>query len=149
MHSESNSELLQAVADEPIRVVLVDDSPFTLASLRYFLGGLGRFVVVGEGKDGLTGLDLASRLQPDLVITDVQMPGLDGLELVERLRQLEPTVRTIVISSNQGEAWHRCSASSGADAFVTKGLLAKELPAVLEALFPVRQGLGSRSPVQV
>lgn len=71
------------------KVVIIDDEPWT----RDVILRLGRWSelgleVVGEASDGKTGLALVQRLCPDVVITDVKMPGIDGIELVERLRRI-------------------------------------------------------------
>jgi DNA-binding NarL/FixJ family response regulator len=91
--------------------------------------------VVGEAADGREGLALATRLQPDLVITDVHMPGIAGLELVELLRVKYPAMRSIVTSTDDAPTLRAASLRHGADAFVAKGRLLEELPLILKRLF--------------
>jgi DNA-binding NarL/FixJ family response regulator len=119
-----------------ISVVLVDDSPLAMAALVRWLHKHLPLHIVGEAEDGLKGLDLISRLQPDLVITDLQMPGLDGLELVERLRLNYPQMRLIVASSDETPAILDASLRRGANAFIPKNRLPEELAATLLRLFP-------------
>ena len=119
-----------------ISVVLVDDSALALAALVRWLHKFLPLQIVGEAEDGLKGLNLISRLQPDLVITDLQMPGLDGLELVERLRLNYPQMRLIVTSSDGSPMTHDASLRFGANAFIPKSRLPEELPATLLRLFP-------------
>ena len=75
---------------------------------------------------------------PDLVITDVEMPDGDGLEVVRILRDQVPAVKVIVISANTGKGYERLARGEGATAFIPKAQLS------LEALFQVLLGEGSR-----
>ncbi len=71
---------------EPIKALIVDDEKLAREELRYHLESLGgKIEVIGEARDGLSALDLVHRLRPDLVFLDVQMPGMDGFGVVERL----------------------------------------------------------------
>ncbi|MFQ6111149.1 MAG: LytR/AlgR family response regulator transcription factor, partial [Nitrospinota bacterium] len=71
---------------EPLKALIVDDEKLARDELRYHLEALGEKVeVVGEARDGLSALDLVHKLRPDLVFLDVQMPGMDGFGVVERL----------------------------------------------------------------
>jgi DNA-binding NarL/FixJ family response regulator len=119
-----------------VRVVLVDDCTRFRDALARWLGLHTQARVTGQAGNGTDGFALAARLQPDLVITDFQMPGVDGLELVEMLRQEYPAMRTILTSAQDGPALRASSRRRGADAFVLKQRLAEELPRLLTRLFP-------------
>ena len=69
----------------PLRVLIVDDEPLARARARRLLGKIGDVEVVGEAANGREALDLVESLQPDLVLLDIQMPGLDGLRVLEAL----------------------------------------------------------------
>jgi two-component system, response regulator YesN len=92
--------------------------------------------ITGQAENGPEGLALASRLQPDLVITDLQMPGLNGLQLVERLRHLYPAMRSLVTSVYDSPTCQAASVRHGADAFIGKRRLLEEFPRLLASLFP-------------
>jgi two-component system chemotaxis response regulator CheB len=81
----------------PIRVLLVDDSPSVVASMRRLLAQAPDIQVVGSAKDGLEALDLVTRLSPQVVCTDLRMPGLDGLGLTEAIMATDP--RPILVVS--------------------------------------------------
>ena len=81
-----------------IRVVVADDHPIVRQGLRTLLEGDGGCVVVGEATDGLTALDLVHQQQPEVVILDLQMPDLGGLEVARRLRTTVPATKVIILS---------------------------------------------------
>ena len=91
--------------------------------------------VVGVAENGLRGFALAEQLQPDLVITDLQMPQVDGFQLVELLRQNYPAIRSILISARDGPLLEASSLQHGANAFISKSNLPEELPLLVTRLF--------------
>jgi DNA-binding NarL/FixJ family response regulator len=119
-----------------IRVVLVDDSALAMTFLVHVMETFPRVQIAGQAEDGLDGFALAARLMPDLVITDLQMPGRDGFQLVALLRQTHPTMRSIITSVQEGPTLHAASLQHGADAFISKRCLLDELPNQLDRLFP-------------
>ncbi len=119
-----------------IRVIIIDDSAMARTSLARLLQTRFALRIVGQAEDGLNGLALVERLEPDLVVTDLHMPGLDGLQLVELLRQKFPAIRSIITSDHDGPVVQAISRRQGADAFITKQHLAEELPCLLRRLFP-------------
>jgi DNA-binding NarL/FixJ family response regulator len=117
-------------------VLLVDDCASALSALGNLLGFYGHLRIAGQAENGRDGLALAERLQPDLVITDLDMPTLNGLQLVELLRQRHPTIKSIIISALDCPAFEATSLRHGADGFIAKQRLAGELPHLLSRLFP-------------
>ena len=80
-------------------VVLIDDEASILELERALLEGDGRFVVVGEGGDGSAAVKLARTLQPDVIVLDVLMPGMDGWEALPLIKRVSPSTCVIVISA--------------------------------------------------
>ena len=119
-----------------IRVVLVDDSALAMTFLVRVLEAFPRVQIAGQAGDGLDGFALAAKLQPDLVITDLQMPGRDGFQLVKLLRQTYQAIRSIINSAHDGPTCHAASLQHGADAFISKRCLFDEFPRLLKRLFP-------------
>ena len=95
--------------------------------------------------DGEDGLQLARTLQPDIVFTDLDMPGRNGLEVVQTLRRETPAMKLVVISVHEGDVWKNLSLSHGADAFVSKSELAETLPGLMGELF--EPSTGPRQPL--
>lgn len=120
------------------RVILADDAGEFRDWLRSLLEGSSRFTVVGEAQTGSEAVKLAGSLMPDLVITDVDMPDGDGLEVVRILREQVPAVQVIVVSANTGKGYERMAREEGAAAFIPKAQLS------LEALSQVLLGEGSQ-----
>jgi DNA-binding NarL/FixJ family response regulator len=124
----------------PLTVVVVDDEPDYRQIVRSLLLGLPDVVsIVGEAADGQEGLAVVLRERPDIVVTDLMMPGLNGVDLTRRIRQELPQTRIILISSYPEDAYRLMASDSGADAFVNKRVL-------YDALLPAVRDLVSRIP---
>ncbi|HZT66613.1 MAG TPA: response regulator transcription factor [Acidimicrobiales bacterium] len=111
-------------------MLLVDDEPDVRRMLAFFLESLG-FRVIGEAGDGDRALELLGSLQPDAVILDLQMAGLDGFEALPRVRRLAPETRIVVYSGHIPPGVDELAAALGADAVVRKGSPLAEVEAAL------------------
>jgi CheY-like chemotaxis protein len=120
-----------------IRTFLAEDSPLLMMLLARIVSKNQRVFIVGAATDGRKALGNASTLQPDLVITDLHMPGMDGAEVTRRLKQLpNPPIIFVVTSDDTPEARAR-SMAAGADAFLVKaGNLAPRLLSAIQEFFP-------------
>ena len=128
-----------------INLVLVDDSPLVLSSLAHLLRRSLPLQIAAQAENGLEGFALAAELQPDLVIADVRMPGLGGLQFVKLLRYHYPAIRSILTSTHDGATLRAACLRHGADAFITKQRLPDELPPLLKRLFLETP----KSPIQI
>lgn len=104
----------------PIRVLIVDDQESFRAVLRMVVDMVDGFEVTGEAHDGESGVALADELAPDLVLMDVQMPGIDGLEATRRLTAAHNDIRVIVLSTYHADEYETPALEAGAIAFVSK-----------------------------
>lgn len=125
-----------------IRTIIVEDSPVAMQALANLLETHPFVQCVGSAGDDNEGLKLIEKHQPDLVLVDMEMPGLGGLALVEMLRRKFPGMRLVVVSTHEGFVWQQLSQTRGADAFVTKRRLHTEFPELLQRLFPKPAALG-------
>lgn len=107
-------------ADGPVRVLLVDDDPLVRSALSLMLGGRDDVVVVGEAGDGLEGLDAADRLRPHVVLMDIRMPRLDGLEATRRLHERPDPPHVIVLTTFDADEHVVGALAAGADGFLLK-----------------------------
>jgi DNA-binding NarL/FixJ family response regulator len=103
----------------PIRVAISDDHPVVRQGLRSFLEAQG-FEVVGEAADGDEAVRLVERTQPDVLLTDVVMPGVDGIEAIRRLRAAGSTVGILVLTSFSGAEQVIPAIQAGADGYMLK-----------------------------
>ena len=101
------------------RIVIVDDDSSFLATVRQLLEAEG-FVVVGEALTGLDGVALAAELQPDLVLVDVNLPDIDGFEVVERIARGDDAPPVVITSIRSADDFGGLIEESRARAFVTK-----------------------------
>jgi DNA-binding NarL/FixJ family response regulator len=102
-----------------IRVLLVDDQPTIRQGLRLHLTTESDISIAGEAGDGPTAIELATSLEPDVVVMDISMPGMDGFEAARQIRRL--SLSGIVMLSLHDDATSRARAvSAGANAFVSK-----------------------------
>ncbi len=117
-----------------LRVLLADDHTLVRAGLRKLLESMPEVEVVGEADDGLALLQRAQELQPNLVLMDIAMPGLNGLETTARLTKALPDVRVVILSMHQNEEYVRQALRNGAAAYLLKDAAPLELELALKAV---------------
>jgi two-component system, NarL family, response regulator NreC len=120
-----------------VRVLLADDHPIVLHGLRRLLESKPDFLVVGETGDGLEVLPLAERTNPDVLIVDLMMPGLNGLEVIRQVCQRLPGSRVIVLSMHKDDGYVVQALRNGASGYVIKDTGPIEL---VDAIHQVMQG---------
>lgn len=118
-----------------MRIVLAEDHQVLREGLRVLLEAQPDFEVVGETGDGLEALALVERLSPDVLVVDVGMPSLDGVEVTRRVGKTHPGTRTVVLSMYSSEALVLNALRGGASAYVLKG------SSVAEVVHAIRQAL--------
>jgi len=110
-----------------IAVLIADDHPVVRHGLRTFLETQEDLGVVGEAADGAEAVELAERLLPDVVLMDVVMPGLDGVEATRRVRGLSPSTKVIVLTSFDDDEKVFPSIKAGAAGYLLKDVHPQEL----------------------
>lgn len=113
--------------DGPIRLVLVDDHPVFLEGLAEALGRQRDLVVVGQGADGADALPLWERHRPDVLLLDLAMSGVDGLEALARLRERHPEARVLMLTSSDDGDEALAALDGGAAGYITKSARYEEL----------------------
>jgi DNA-binding NarL/FixJ family response regulator len=107
-------------AATPIRVLVVDDHAGVRAALVDLLGETGGIAVVGEATDGRDALDLAARLHPDVVLMDVSMPDMSGIDATRVLTRQRPGIHVLMLSSDGRCSVVRAAREAGAVGFLVK-----------------------------
>lgn len=118
----------------PIRVLLADDHTLVRAGIRGLLEGLADVDVVGEAGDGQEALRLAEELRPDVVLLDVGMPGLNGLEVAGRLAAFDSSIRVIILSMHTSEEYVLRALRAGCAGYLLKGSAVSELEIAVRAV---------------
>jgi DNA-binding NarL/FixJ family response regulator len=117
--------------DATLKVLIADDHPLMLQGIRRALEASDDIDVVGEARSGEEVLALVERRNPDLVLLDLHMPGLHGLETVAELKRRFPDVKTVVISASDDRASIDSALLAGASAFILKSVSPMDIPSVL------------------
>lgn len=123
-------------SDRRIRVLVADDSATALACICKYLEFEGVFEIIGTASDGLQLMQKTMRLKPDLVLTDLSMPRLNGLEASTELRRLFPDLRIVVITQLNGLSLRDECVRRGADGLVEKSQMPEKLMEEVRRLFP-------------
>jgi DNA-binding NarL/FixJ family response regulator len=113
--------------NRPFRVLVVDDCADLRNLVRLRLTTTDDFSVVGEASDGEDAIAQAAHLQPDIVVLDLSMPRMDGLEALPAILRVAPATRVVVFSGMNEGAAARQALAAGADRYVVKGTPLKEL----------------------
>jgi DNA-binding NarL/FixJ family response regulator len=124
------------MAETRPRLILADDHPMMLAGLRKLLAP--GCEVVAEAADGRALLAAAERLRPDLVIADISMPGVDGLEATRRLQTSVPGARVLILSVHAEPSWVRAAFEAGACGYLTKAAVPEEIELAVRAVLDDR-----------
>ena len=122
---------------EPLRVLVADDHPLFRDGLRALLGSTLEADLAGEAATGEEAVTLATELHPDLVVMDVQMPGMDGIEATRRISSESPDVRVLVVTMFEDDATVFRALRAGARGYVLKGANYAEM---LRAIVAVGSG---------
>ena len=117
---------------QEITILIVDDHPLLRHGLRDFIGQNSRFKIVGEASDGEEGLQKIASLKPQIVILDIDMPRLNGLETIRAIRDLPSPIKVIILTMYKEEDMFNAAMDLGAKAFVLKENAAHDVVAALE-----------------
>jgi len=112
---------------QTIRVMVVDDHSIVRKGVKAFLGEYDNIAVVAEAADGLQAIPLVEKLRPDVVILDLLMPGMDGIETVKGMLAIQPNVRIILLTADYREDRAILAIQAGAYGYVRKDASPEEL----------------------
>jgi DNA-binding NarL/FixJ family response regulator len=109
-----------AVKSEVARVLVVDDQPSIRKALRNLLETQGAFQMCGEAKDGFEALQKVQELDPEIILMDISMPGLDGLEATRRILKAHPNAQVLIITQFQSAQAVQAARNAGARGYLAK-----------------------------
>ena len=115
-------------------VLLVDDHPFVREGIRSFLSDLPDFEVLGEASSGGEAIKLAQQHQPDFILLDINMPGMNGLEAVRQLRKCTPRAKILILTVHNSREYVLHVAKSGAHGYILKEAPPEELLQAMKAI---------------
>ena len=122
-----------------IRLLLVDDDAGFRETLRQLLTQRKEAIILGEAGDGEEALRLTMNLQPDVILMDLAMPRMNGLEATRRLKARRSDLGVIILTVHDDEAYRRTALAAGAEAFLVKKTLGVDLWPTLERVFGKRR----------
>lgn len=128
-----------------LRIVLADDHHLIRSGLKLLLGSNETLSIVGEASDGASALLLVEQLQPDILLLDLAMPGMDGLECLRELKRRNLPTRVIVLSMFEDENYVLAAMSAGAQGYVQKSAIDTELFQAIENVAAGRLHLNEKS----
>jgi NarL family two-component system response regulator LiaR len=126
-----------------IRILLADDHDMVRRGLAVFLQAFPDMQLVGEAADGVEAIEQCQKVHPDVVLMDVMMPGMDGIEATRRIRAQYPYVQVLMLSSSNDEDLVKSAIQAGAIGYVLKDISTNEMA---DALRNAAQGHSTLSP---
>ena len=115
----------------PCRVLICDDHAVVRAGLRLILETEKDFRLIGEAETGEQAIEMASRYQPELVLMDITLPGMKGLEAIPRLLALAPGAKVVILTVHDDEAYFFQALQKGAAGYILKGASVSEMLAAM------------------
>jgi two-component system, NarL family, response regulator LiaR len=122
---------------EPLRIAIIEDDPLMQLGLKHALDSRAELTVVAQAEDGYVGLELVFELQPDVVIMDIGLPGLNGLVATQKIKAAHPEIRVVVLTSHETERETILALANGADAYCIKG---SQVTQIVDAIAAVQAG---------
>lgn len=126
-----------------IKVTIVEDHDMTRMGLSFALSNSGLIDVVGSSSDGADGVSQALELKPDLVIMDIGLPNIDGIEATRKIKNSMPEIKVLMNTSRDDENDILDSFAAGADGYITKGATSEQ---TITAIKAVSEGVGWLDP---
>jgi len=119
---------------EKIRILLVDDHDMVRTGLRSFLESQGGFEVVAEANDGSEAVEKALESRPDVIVMDITMPGMDGMQATQQLNQQCKECKILALTVHEDKQYFFEMMKAGATGYLTKSAVAEELAAAIQAV---------------
>ncbi len=119
--------------EHPIRVMVVDDHAMVRQGLSTFLKVFDDLELAGEASNGIEAIELCNKVHPDVILMDIVMPNMDGITAIKKIKQKNPTIQIVALSSFKDEALVVNSLQAGAIGYLLKNVTADELAHTIRA----------------
>jgi DNA-binding NarL/FixJ family response regulator len=122
------------MTDQAITIVLIDDQAIIRAAFRSLIERIPGLTVIGDAGDARSGIELVGRVRPDLVVLDITMPGLSGIDAVVPLKKASPRTKVLMASQHEGRKFVQQALQAGADGYLSKDSDPAELGLAIESI---------------
>jgi len=119
-------------SSDNISILIVEDHEFTRMGLKLSLEQISGLQIVGEAQDGEAGVRKVLELKPDIVLMDIEMPNMDGIEATKQIKEKAPEVRVIMLTSHKSDQTIFAALSAGANGYCLKNISAQQLSTVIK-----------------
>jgi len=120
--------------NEMLKIVLAEDQPAVRRGIRGLLEDEPDFEITGEAENGAEAVEVTDRLKPDILVTDIRMPYLDGIQVTEIVARSCPSCRVIILSMYGGKSYVEAAVRAGACGYVLKKFSADGLPEAIRTV---------------
>jgi DNA-binding NarL/FixJ family response regulator len=127
------------LTSKQIKILVVDDHPFMREGIAAAINGQQDMILVGEAATGQEAIDTYRRLRPDVVLMDLNLPGLGGIEAMEAIRSEFPSARIVVLTAYRGDVQALKAFRTGAVGYLLKNMLRKELLDTIRVVYSGRR----------
>jgi len=122
------------MTEKAITIVLIDDQAIIRAAFRSLIERIPGLTVIGDAGDARSGIELVGRVRPDLVVLDITMPGLSGIDAVVPLKKASPHTKVLMASQHEGRKFVQQALQAGADGYLSKDSDPAELGLAIESI---------------
>lgn len=122
-----------------IKTLLVDDSKIFLESVEYYLSTFPHMNIVGKATSGAEALEKIAQHRPDLVLMDLEMPDMNGLEATRKVKLNSSAPFVIIVSYHNGDEYQSMAKEAGADGFISKDSFAMSVLPLIESIFSSKE----------
>jgi len=130
---------------KPIRILLVDDHDMVRRGLAVFLQAFPDLELIGEAANGIEAIELCGQLRPDVILMDVMMPDMDGIEATRRIRAQYPHIHVLMLSSSKDEHLIMSAIQAGAIGYVLKDIRVDEMAKAIRDAYQGKSMLSSEA----
>ena len=132
--TNGNGVMVKSGKKDKVRLLLADDHSLFRAGLKDLLDGTSNFVIVGEAATGPEALEMVAKKQPDIVLMDIRLPGMDGIACTRQIKKSHPEVTVLVLSMYDDESHVLEAFNAGANGYLSKLLSAQDLVRAIDTV---------------